>query len=98
MNRAKTPLPRRAAPLDVLQVRVFGQPDLSGTYTVGLDGAVSFPLIGRISVGRRTVRAFERLLQERLAAGYLNDPHVTASVAEYRSRRVFVLGDPAPIR
>ena len=80
-------------PLDVLQVRVFGQRDLSGTYTVGLDGAVSFPLIGRISVGQRTVRAFERLLRERLAAGYLKDPHVTANVAEYRSRRVFVLGE-----
>ena len=80
-------------PLDVLHVRVFDQPALSGTYKVELDGSVSFPLIGRIGVRHQTVGAVEDLLRERLAEGYLRDPHVNVTVAEYRSRRVFVIGE-----
>ena len=80
-------------PGDALRIRVFNQPDLSGLYAVETDGALSFPLIGRIAAGALTVQAFERALSDRLAAGYFRDPRVTVSVAEYRSRRVFVVGE-----
>ena len=80
-------------PLDVLDVRIFDQPDLSGTYHVAIDGSVSFPLIGRISVGHQTLRQIEDVLRERLADGYLRNPRVNVTVTEYRSRRVFVLGE-----
>ena len=88
-------------PLDVLEIQVFEQPDLSGRYTVGTDGSISFPLIGRIDADERTARGLEELLGERLAAGFLRDPRVNVTVTEYRSRRVFILGEvsaPAPIR
>ena len=80
-------------PLDVLEIQVFDQPDLSGRYTVGTDGSFAFPLIGRISTRQRTARVLEELLREHLAAGYLRDPRVSVAVTEYRSRRVFVLGE-----
>ena len=79
-------------PLDVLEIQVFEQPDLSGRYTVGTDGSTSFPLIGRIDADERTARV-EELLGERLAAGFLRDPRVNVTVTEYRSRRVFILGE-----
>ena len=79
-------------PLDVLDIQVFEQPDLSGRYTVGTEGSISFPLIGRIDA-ERTARGLEELLGERLAAGFLRDPRVNVTVAEYRSRRVFILGE-----
>ena len=80
-------------PRDVLQIHVFNQPELSGPYTVETDGALSFPLIGRIVAGRQTVRAFEQALRERLAAGYFRNPRVTVTIAEHRSRRVFIVGE-----
>ena len=80
-------------PRDVLRINLFNQPELSGLYTVETDGALSFPLIGRIVAGRQTVRAFERALRERLAAGYFRNPRVTVTIAEYRSRRVFLVGE-----
>ena len=76
----------------MLRIDVFNQPDLSGTYTVGIGGSLSFPLVGRIDASERTVTALEDSLRERLAKGYLRDPRVTVAVVEYRSRRVFVLG------
>ena len=80
-------------PRDVLRINLFNQSELSGLYTVETDGALSFPLIGRIVAGRQTVRAFERALRERLAAGYFRNPRVTVTIAEYRSRRVFLVGE-----
>lgn len=80
-------------PGDVLSIRVFNQADLSGPYTVETDGAVSFPLIGRIVARELTVRAFEQALRDRLAAGYFRNPRVSVSIAEYRSQRVFIVGE-----
>ena len=80
-------------PRDVLQIHVFNQPDLSGTYTVETDGALSFPLIGRIGAADQTVRSFEQLLRDRLAAGYFRNPRVSVTVAEYHSRNVFIVGE-----
>ena len=80
-------------PGDVLSIRVFNQADLSGPYTVETDGAVSFPLIGRIAARGLTVRAFEQALRDRLAAGYFRNPRVSVSIAEYRSQRVFIVGE-----
>ncbi len=80
-------------PRDVLQINLFNQPELSGPYTVETDGTLSFPLIGRIVAGRQTVRAFEQALRERLAAGYFRNPRVSVTIAEYRSRRVFLVGE-----
>ena len=78
---------------DVLQISVFNQEELSGLYTIGADGSFSFPLIGRIAADGLTVRAFEQALRDGLADGYFRDPQVIVSVAEYRSRQVFVVGE-----
>ena len=83
----------RIGPRDVVQVHVYNQPDLSGLYTVEADGTISFPLIGRIAAGDLTLPAFERALRERLAAGYFRNPRVSVAVAEYHSRRVFIIGE-----
>ena len=80
-------------PRDTLRIEVFNQPDLGGLYTVETDGALSFPLIGRVAAGGSTVRAFERALVDRLSAGYFRNPRVTVSVEAYNSQRVFIVGE-----
>lgn len=87
-------------PQDVLSIQVFDQPDLGGKYTVEADGTFSFPLIGRVKAGALTLRGFERELKERLADGYFRSPQVTVAVEQYRSQRVFVMGEvrqPGPV-
>jgi polysaccharide export outer membrane protein len=87
-------------PQDVLAIQVFDQPDLGGKYTVETDGTFTFPLIGRVKAGSLTLRAFERELKDRLADGYFRSPQVTVAVEQYRSQRVFVMGEvrqPGPV-
>ena len=78
---------------DVLEINLFNQQDLSGLYAVETDGAFSFPLIGRIAAEGLTVGQLEESLRAGLKAGYFRDPRVTVAVAEYRSQRVFVMGE-----
>lgn len=90
----------RVGPRDQLEVTVFGHADLSGSYTVSADGSISFPLIGDVSVGGRTTRDIEETLAQRLADGFLKNPQVSVRVREYRSQRVFVMGEvgqPGPV-
>lgn len=80
-------------PHDVLLVTVWNQPDVSGKYTVEQDGSFTFPLLGRVATGGLTLRALELELSRQLADGLFKDPQVTVSVLEYRSKRVFVVGE-----
>jgi polysaccharide biosynthesis/export protein len=85
---------------DVLTIQVFDQADLGGKYAVEADGTFSFPLIGRVKAGGLTLRSFEKELKTKLADGYFKNPQVTVAVEQYRSQRVFVMGEvraPGPV-
>jgi polysaccharide biosynthesis/export protein len=87
-------------PQDVLAINVFDQADLGGKYTVEADGTFSFPLIGRVKAGGLTLREFEHEITKQLADGYFTNPHVSVAVEQYRSQRVFVVGEvrqPGPV-
>jgi polysaccharide biosynthesis/export protein len=83
----------QVGPGDVLSISVWKQPDLSGRFTVGDDGFVPMPMLGRLNVGGLTRSAIESNLRSSLAAGYLRDPQVTVAIDQYRSQRVFVTGE-----
>ena len=78
---------------DVLRITVFNEEALSSDYPVEADGAVAFPLIGRVDAGGLTLRQFEDALRARLADGYFRRPRLTVTVKEYRSQRVFIIGE-----
>jgi polysaccharide export outer membrane protein len=87
-------------PQDVLLIQVFDQADLGGKYSVEVDGTFTFPLIGRVKAGGLTLRAFEGELKAKLADGYFRNPQVTVAIEQYRSQRVFVMGEvrqPGPV-
>ena len=83
----------RIGPGDVLKITIWGHEDLSRPTVVPADGRVPFPLIGDVQAGGLTPTEFEARLRELLGKDYLVDPQVTVSVQEYRSQRVFVLGE-----
>jgi polysaccharide export outer membrane protein len=72
---------------------VWDQADLSGKFTVETDGSFTFPLIGRIPAGGLTLRDLEAALRVRLADGYFKNPQVSVAVDQYRSQRIFVIGE-----
>jgi polysaccharide export outer membrane protein len=74
-------------------VRVYGEPDLSASYTVDRDGTIDFPYVGRIEVAEREPSRVADLLEERLRDGeVLVDPQISVVVTEYRSKRISVIG------
>lgn len=78
---------------DVLVITMWDQADMSGKFTVEADGSFTYPLIGRIKAGGLSLRQFESELKKRLAAGYFKNPQVSVAVEQYRSQRVFVVGE-----
>ena len=80
-------------PRDVLVITLWNQPDLSGQFPVNEQGALTFPLVGSIQAGGLTLRAAEDLLKGKLADGYFKDPQLTITVEEYKSQRVFLVGE-----
>jgi len=77
---------------DVLKITVYDEPTLSGSFTVDAEGAFTYPLLDRITVGGKTVRKIEEELTARLKAGYLRNPQVAVVVEQYRSQFVHVTG------
>jgi polysaccharide biosynthesis/export protein len=80
-------------PGDVLSVHVFYEPQLSGNFRVENDGHFSYPFLGRVSAGGRTVASIGTLLKDKLAEGYLRNPQVTVDVETFRSQSVFIMGE-----
>jgi polysaccharide biosynthesis/export protein len=83
----------RVGPRDVLDVAIWGQPDLSQRYSVSGDGFIDFPLIGRVKVEELTTTEIAQRLRDRLDKDYLVNPQVRVTVAEYLAKKVFVLGE-----
>ncbi|NVE93340.1 polysaccharide export protein [Altererythrobacter sp. JGD-16] len=76
---------------DRLKVTVFGEDALSNEYVVTSVGDIAFPLLGAIPVEGKTVEESAKLLTDRLASGYLNDPRVSMEVLNYRP--FYILGE-----
>lgn len=89
------------APSDVLLVIVWNHPELNNPAgqltnelagrTVGPDGSIFYPYIGRVQVAGRTTQDVRNEIARRLTE-YLNDPQVDVSVMKYRGRKAYVVG------
>jgi polysaccharide biosynthesis/export protein len=78
---------------DVLNVVVFGETEISGSYRVGPSGTVSLPLIGTVMVGGRALADAEEEIGAALRR-MIRRPAATVSVDEAASeRRVYVTGE-----
>ena len=80
-------------PEDVVTITSFDQDDLSGKYQVDADGTFSFPLIGRVNAGGRTLRELQAEIVKRLKDGYFKDPQIGIAIEQYRSQKVHIVGE-----
>lgn len=82
----------RLAANDLVDFRVFQEPELDAVIRVSGDGNAIFPLIGPVRVAGKTIGEATELLRKRYMEGYLVNPQVNLTVRTY-ARRVFtVLG------
>jgi polysaccharide export outer membrane protein len=79
-------------PGDVFEVRIFQEPDLSGVHRVAPDGAIDFPLCGKVHVSGLTANEASGALTRCLAGRYLRNPQVSIFLKEYNSKKIFVFG------
>ncbi len=77
---------------DVVDIVVFGEADLSGTYEVSQHGGIDFPLLGHVEAKSLTISGLDDAITEKLGAKYLRDPQVQITVKSYGSQPVQVLG------
>ncbi len=79
-------------PGDVVEVRVYREPELTGLYNVGVNGRFTFPLIGDVQADKGGVYELTTEITKRLKQEYIRDPQVTVLLKETRSKKIFVLG------
>jgi protein involved in polysaccharide export with SLBB domain len=77
---------------DVIEIRVYGEKDLTGLYRVEGDGTIVIPLIGKVKVIGKTPPVIGYRIARKLRSGYLRNPQVTVFVKEYNSKKVTVFG------
>jgi protein involved in polysaccharide export with SLBB domain len=89
------PLPGPASTLgpgDMVEVRVFQEPDHSGIWRVSPEGTIDYPLCGKVELVGRTSSTAADSLRECLSR-YLRRPQVSVLIREYNSKKIFVFGE-----
>jgi polysaccharide export outer membrane protein len=82
-------------PGDTFDVRVFGEPDLTGTYRVADDGTIDYPLIGQIKLEGMEPHDAATFVATKLKEKYLRHPQVSILVKEQPSKKINVIGQVA---
>lgn len=78
---------------DVLRITVYQNPDLTLEARVAESGAISYPLLGNVQLGGRSVAQAEAELTRGLREGnFLKQPQVTVVVLQVRANQVSALG------
>lgn len=78
-------------PEDVLLIRVWREPELSGSVVVRPDGKISLPLIGEVTAGGRTPAELDQEITQRLSE-FINNPEVLVQVLAVRSKKYYIMG------
>jgi polysaccharide export outer membrane protein len=81
----------KVGPEDLLEIDVFGVPELKTTARVSATGYIKLSLIDKIEVSGLTVSELESAIAEMLQK-YLQEPVVSVFVKDYRSQQISVLG------
>jgi polysaccharide export outer membrane protein len=76
---------------DVLEVLVFGEPEISKTVFVRSDGRITLPLVGEVMAAGMTPEALSTKISEKLLK-VVEEPNVTVILTENNSKVYYVLG------
>jgi len=83
----------KLTPNDLLDFRVFEEPELDAVVRVNGDGQAIFPLIGAVKVGGVSIAEATESIKARYRDGYLVNPQVSLTIRAYAKRLFTVLGE-----
>ncbi|WP_143741800.1 polysaccharide biosynthesis/export family protein [Thiorhodovibrio frisius] len=78
-------------PGDIILISIWGEEGLDRPVLVGPDGRISFPLVGNLKAGGRTVEELTGIIAKRVSR-YVPNPLVTVSLQDIPGNRIYVLG------
>src|SRR6267142_1188450 len=83
-------------PADLLDISVYGVPELSEKARINNSGDVYLPLIDYVHVGGLTPEEAQSVIEKRLSdGGFVNNPHVILLVSESATSSVTLIGEVA---
>jgi protein involved in polysaccharide export with SLBB domain len=74
----------RLASGDTVHIEVLGEAELTVTPLIDPLGNISYPFLGQVPAAGLTLRQLEQKILVGLRSGYLRNPDVRASIAQYR--------------
>jgi polysaccharide export outer membrane protein len=77
---------------DVIAIKVWREPELSGQFVVRPDGKISLPLVNEIQASGLTPKQLEKALSDGLSK-FINQPEVTVQVTTVNSRKYYIQGE-----
>ena len=84
----------KLVPGSMVDIHVFEETDLDGTYRLDGHGNISLPLAGSIHIESLTLREAEAAISAKLVAEeILRAPHVVVNIDEYGAQNIVVLGE-----
>ena len=81
----------KLGPNDRLRITVFGQPTLTGEYTLDGNGVLAFPLIGNVPANGVTTNQLQQAIAAKLKPDYMVNPNVSAEIVNRRP--FYVIGE-----
>jgi polysaccharide export outer membrane protein len=82
----------KIGPEDILLIRVWREPELSGPLAVRPDGKITIPLAGEIQAGDLTPEQLTKVISDALAK-FINRPEVLVQVQSVHSKKYLVSGE-----
>jgi polysaccharide export outer membrane protein len=79
-------------PGDVIDIKVWRQPDMDMQIVIAPDGAITYPLVGRIEVSGMTYPELVSTIELELQT-YYTDPSVAVNIVQVSNQKVFVPGE-----
>jgi polysaccharide biosynthesis/export protein len=80
-------------PEDIISIKVWREPELSGAKGVRPDGKISMPLIGDLQAGGLTPERLAAQLKEGLEGAGVKNPDLVVEVIQVNSRRFSIQGE-----
>jgi polysaccharide export outer membrane protein len=82
----------RVSPLDVIEIKVFGSTEMSGTYQVDPSGRIKMPLVGDVEAKGFSTFELSNILEARLGERFLQNPQVTVRISEVNGQQFTIEG------
>jgi protein involved in polysaccharide export with SLBB domain len=82
----------KLSPNDLVDFRVFQEPELDSVVRISGEGQANFPLIGMVALGGKTTGEAIEVLKSRYRNGYLINPQISLTVRSYAKKLFTVLG------